>query len=168
MEHDPNNEFLRKKSYELLIEYNEAKRGRNILKGRKHEGIIMAVCDEFRNRYENEEVAEHFLKKNNFLGKHDKDDKASGPDEFTSKFFKEAWDIVGMDVCKAVQEFFVSGKLLGKIMECKLVLVDDDEKPLEKVDYPVNSNSDDEVEPIENETVNFLASKGVRYGLKSL
>ncbi|GJV01835.1 hypothetical protein Tco_1335404 [Tanacetum coccineum] len=48
-----------------------------------------------------------------------------------------------------------------QIMKCKLVLVDDDEKPLEKVDYPVNSNSDDEVEPIENETVNFLASKGI-------
>nr|GEV07006.1 hypothetical protein [Tanacetum cinerariifolium] len=31
-----------------------------------------------------------------------------------------------------------------RFMEYKLVLVDDDEKPLEKVDYPVNSYSDDE------------------------
>ncbi|GJR69229.1 hypothetical protein Tco_0015294 [Tanacetum coccineum] len=50
----------------------------------------------------------------------------------------------------------------------KLVLVDDDGKPLENVDYPVKSDSDDEVEPVENETASFLASKGVGYGLKSL
>ncbi|GKC07554.1 hypothetical protein Tco_0999164 [Tanacetum coccineum] len=54
------------------------------------------------------------------------------------------------------------------ILEGKLVLVDDDEKPLEKVDYLDNSDSDDEVEPVENETASFLASKGVGYGPKSL
>ncbi|GKD46037.1 hypothetical protein Tco_1270682 [Tanacetum coccineum] len=52
--------------------------------------------------------------------------------------------------------------------EGKLVLVDDDGKPLEKIDYPNNPSSDDEVEPIENETTSFLASKGVGYGSKSL
>ncbi|GJR84548.1 ESKIMO 1-like protein [Tanacetum coccineum] len=55
-----------------------------------------------------------------------------------------------------------------RIMEGKLALVDDDGKPLEKVDYLVNSNSGDEVEPVENETANFLASKRVGYGPKSL
>ncbi|GKC69780.1 wall-associated receptor kinase 2-like protein, partial [Tanacetum coccineum] len=52
--------------------------------------------------------------------------------------------------------------------EGKLVLVDDDEKPREKLDYPDNSNSDDEVEPVQNETACFLPSKGVGYGPKSL
>ncbi|GKF16388.1 hypothetical protein Tco_0061306, partial [Tanacetum coccineum] len=46
-----------------------------------------------------------------------------------------------------------------QILEGKLVLVDDDGKPLEKVDYPDNSDSDDEVEHVENETASFLASK---------
>ncbi|GJS54484.1 zinc knuckle CX2CX4HX4C containing protein [Tanacetum coccineum] len=55
-----------------------------------------------------------------------------------------------------------------RFIECKLVLVDDDEKPLENVDYPVNSYSDDEVEPVENETTNFLASNRVGYGPKNL
>ncbi|GJY22079.1 hypothetical protein Tco_0394645 [Tanacetum coccineum] len=41
------------------------------------------------------------------------------------------------------------------ILECKLVLVDDDGKPLENVDYPDISDSDYEVEPVENETTNF-------------
>ncbi|GJS25734.1 hypothetical protein Tco_0486354 [Tanacetum coccineum] len=56
------------------------------------------------------------------------------------------------------------------ILECKLVHVDDDGKPLEKVDYPDNLGSDDEVEPVDNEITIFLASKlmGVGYGLKSL
>ncbi|GJW18785.1 hypothetical protein Tco_0026221 [Tanacetum coccineum] len=55
-----------------------------------------------------------------------------------------------------------------QILDGKLVLVDDDEKPLEKVDYPANSYNDDEVEPVENDTASFLASKGVGYGLKNL
>ncbi|GJX99033.1 hypothetical protein Tco_0356052 [Tanacetum coccineum] len=37
-------------------------------------------------------------------------DKSSGPDGYTAAFFKEAWDIVGQDVIKAVKEFFtISG-----------------------------------------------------------
>ncbi|GKF90082.1 hypothetical protein Tco_0264045, partial [Tanacetum coccineum] len=43
------------------------------------------------------------------------------------------------------------------ILKGKLVLVDDDGKPLENVEYPDNLESDDEVEPIDNETINFFA-----------
>nr|GEW11949.1 hypothetical protein [Tanacetum cinerariifolium] len=42
-------------------------------------------------------------------------DKASGPDGYTSCFFKKAWNTVGMDVCLAVKEFFQTGKLLKEI-----------------------------------------------------
>ncbi|GKC22137.1 RNA-directed DNA polymerase, eukaryota, reverse transcriptase zinc-binding domain protein [Tanacetum coccineum] len=45
------------------------------------------------------------------------DEKAPGPDRFTSKFFKETWDTVGEDVCLAIQQFFETGKLLGEVME---------------------------------------------------
>ncbi|GJZ87693.1 hypothetical protein Tco_0659303 [Tanacetum coccineum] len=55
-----------------------------------------------------------------------------------------------------------------QIHEDKLLLVDDDEKPLENVDYPANADNDDEVEPVENETASFFASKGIGYGPKSL
>ncbi|GJY29685.1 retrovirus-related pol polyprotein from transposon TNT 1-94 [Tanacetum coccineum] len=41
------------------------------------------------------------------------------------------------------------------ILEGKLVLVDDDGKPLVKVDYPVNSDDDDTVEPVENKTTSI-------------
>jgi hypothetical protein len=36
------------------------------------------------------------------------DDKAPGPDGYTSAFFKKAWNIVGDDFCSAVQDFFAS------------------------------------------------------------
>ncbi|GKC33713.1 hypothetical protein Tco_1046097 [Tanacetum coccineum] len=39
-------------------------------------------------------------------------DKSPGPDGYTAAFFKEVWDVVGNDVCGAVREFFVNGKLL--------------------------------------------------------
>ncbi|GJY20303.1 RNA-directed DNA polymerase, eukaryota, reverse transcriptase zinc-binding domain protein [Tanacetum coccineum] len=44
-----------------------------------------------------------------------KDDKAPGPDGFTSKFFKASWGIMGDDLFTAVNEFFISGKCLGLI-----------------------------------------------------
>nr|GEY21734.1 hypothetical protein [Tanacetum cinerariifolium] len=55
------------------------------------------------------------------------------------------------------------------ILEGKLVFVDDNGKPLEKVDYPDNLGSNNEVEPVENKMASFLASKsiGVGYGLKT-
>ncbi|GJV99439.1 RNA-directed DNA polymerase, eukaryota, reverse transcriptase zinc-binding domain protein [Tanacetum coccineum] len=40
------------------------------------------------------------------------DSKALGPNGFTAAFFKKAWAIVGTDVCKAVREFFNSGRML--------------------------------------------------------
>ncbi|GKA01971.1 ribonuclease H-like domain-containing protein [Tanacetum coccineum] len=57
-----------------------------------------------------------------------------------------------------------------QILEGNLVLVDDDGKPVENIDYPGNIGSEDEVEQEENETTNYLASKPKRvgYGLKIL
>ncbi|GJZ91905.1 RNA-directed DNA polymerase, eukaryota, reverse transcriptase zinc-binding domain protein [Tanacetum coccineum] len=56
------------------------------------------------------------------------------------------------------------------IPEGKRMIMDDDGKPLEKVEYPFNLGSDDKVEPVENEIASFLTSKptSVGYGLKSL
>ncbi|GJY65673.1 hypothetical protein Tco_0467911 [Tanacetum coccineum] len=41
------------------------------------------------------------------------DNKALGPDGFTSNFYKKAWNIMGKDVCEAVKDFFSTGKLIG-------------------------------------------------------
>ncbi|GJV26677.1 retrovirus-related pol polyprotein from transposon TNT 1-94 [Tanacetum coccineum] len=50
-------------------------------------------------------------------------DKALGPDGFTAAFFKEAWDIVSKDVIKAVQEFFLNGKLLKELNHTIIALI---------------------------------------------
>nr|GEV67442.1 hypothetical protein [Tanacetum cinerariifolium] len=41
--------------------------------------------------------------------------KASGPNGYTPGFFKKAWHIVGKEVCLAIKDFFMNGKLLGEI-----------------------------------------------------
>ncbi|GFZ07066.1 hypothetical protein Acr_19g0000030 [Actinidia rufa] len=51
------------------------------------------------------------------------DDKAPGPDGYSSCFFKSAWSIVGPDVCAAVKEFFVSGKILKQLNHAVIALV---------------------------------------------
>ena len=40
------------------------------------------------------------------------EDKALGLDGFNSGFYKAAWDIVGADVVRAIQDFFANGTLL--------------------------------------------------------
>ncbi|KAJ0705772.1 putative RNA-directed DNA polymerase [Helianthus annuus] len=51
------------------------------------------------------------------------DEKAPGPDGFSAKFFKSAWDIVGTEVTAAVIEFFENGKLLKELNATVLSLI---------------------------------------------
>ncbi|GJX83736.1 reverse transcriptase zinc-binding domain-containing protein [Tanacetum coccineum] len=50
-------------------------------------------------------------------------DKAPGLDGFTLIFFKKAWDVVGVEVCNAVRDFFTNGKLLQDINHTILALL---------------------------------------------
>ncbi|GKD81912.1 RNA-directed DNA polymerase, eukaryota, reverse transcriptase zinc-binding domain protein, partial [Tanacetum coccineum] len=50
-------------------------------------------------------------------------DNKARPDGFTAKFFKKAWNVIGVDVCKAVNEFFLKGKLLGELNATLITLV---------------------------------------------
>ncbi|GKV33767.1 hypothetical protein SLEP1_g42227 [Rubroshorea leprosula] len=49
--------------------------------------------------------------------------KAPGVDGFPGCFFQKHWDIVGSDVCKAVQHFFTNGFMLRKMKKTKLILI---------------------------------------------
>jgi mannosylglycoprotein endo-beta-mannosidase len=51
------------------------------------------------------------------------DDKAPGPDGFSSCFFKKSWDVVGQDFCLAMRDFFESGALLKQINHCIIALI---------------------------------------------
>ncbi|XP_074264074.1 uncharacterized protein LOC141586672 [Silene latifolia] len=61
--------------------------------------------------------------------------KAPGPDGYTSQFFKDAKDIIGKDVVAAVQEFFVSGKLLKQVNTTNLTLIPKKARPETVVDF---------------------------------
>ncbi|GJX07985.1 RNA-directed DNA polymerase, eukaryota, reverse transcriptase zinc-binding domain protein [Tanacetum coccineum] len=50
-------------------------------------------------------------------------DKAPGPDGYTSAFFKEAWDIIADDVTSAVSEFFINGRLLKELNHTIIALI---------------------------------------------
>ncbi|XP_071708015.1 uncharacterized protein [Rutidosis leptorrhynchoides] len=48
------------------------------------------------------------------------DSKSPGPDGYTAAFFKKAWDTIGGDITRAVQEFFVTGQMLKEI-NCTII-----------------------------------------------
>ncbi|GKA40344.1 hypothetical protein Tco_0732937 [Tanacetum coccineum] len=173
----PHNDEIKAKSCKILSEYYDAMKDESnllmqkakvewlkdgdrntkffhkIIKGRLHKGRVMSVCNEKGKRFENDKVAEQFVKHlQEFLRKKDvvtdlptdrimfpnklnieeadrmcrrvsevevkiamfdiEDSKAPWPDGFTDRFYKSAWSVIGKDICKAVKEFFVNGKLL--------------------------------------------------------
>ncbi|GJX55885.1 RNA-directed DNA polymerase, eukaryota, reverse transcriptase zinc-binding domain protein [Tanacetum coccineum] len=63
------------------------------------------------------------------------ENKAPGSDGYSFVFFKKAWPVVGEDVCKAVKEFFTSGKLLGEMNATLLTLVPKQKQPIKVSDY---------------------------------
>ncbi|XP_022032624.1 uncharacterized protein LOC110933726 [Helianthus annuus] len=51
------------------------------------------------------------------------ENKAPGPDGYTSDFFKKSWSIVGNEVTTAIIDFFESGRLLQEINHTFLALI---------------------------------------------
>nr|GEW41112.1 hypothetical protein [Tanacetum cinerariifolium] len=63
------------------------------------------------------------------------DNKAPSPDGFSTVFFKEAWDIIGVDVCKAIKEFFTNGILLKELNHTIIALIPKVNSPVRINDY---------------------------------
>ncbi|GKE36472.1 sugar transport protein 13, partial [Tanacetum coccineum] len=63
------------------------------------------------------------------------DDKASGPDGFSSKFFKASWSIVGSEVSQAIKDYFSNGKLLKEINSTIIALVPKIKTPKKVSDF---------------------------------
>lgn len=49
--------------------------------------------------------------------------KAPRPNGMTTIFYKKFWDILGQDVIKMVQSFFIYGFMLREINHCHIVLI---------------------------------------------
>ncbi|GJR27547.1 hypothetical protein Tco_1103779 [Tanacetum coccineum] len=63
------------------------------------------------------------------------EDKASGPDVYTSMFLKKGRDVVGADVCKAIHDLFSNGKLLNEINHTFMTLIPKIATPQKVNDY---------------------------------
>ncbi|XP_074277152.1 uncharacterized protein LOC141600800 [Silene latifolia] len=55
--------------------------------------------------------------------------KSPGPDGYGSQFFRDAWEIIGDEICVAVQNFFDTGKLLTQINATIITLIPKMERP---------------------------------------
>ncbi|KAL2251988.1 UNVERIFIED_CONTAM: Retrovirus-related Pol polyprotein from type-1 retrotransposable element R2 [Sesamum indicum] len=63
------------------------------------------------------------------------EDKAPGPDGFSSGFFKAAWAVVGTEVTRAVLDFFTTGKLLKQVNTTLLALIPKVHTPMSVNDF---------------------------------
>ncbi|KAL9247569.1 hypothetical protein vseg_020987 [Gypsophila vaccaria] len=57
------------------------------------------------------------------------DIKSPGPDGYTSKFYKDAWNVIGDNVIAAVKDFFSHTKLLIQMNATNLVLLPKTDRP---------------------------------------
>ncbi|KAL2224532.1 UNVERIFIED_CONTAM: hypothetical protein Sindi_3020900 [Sesamum indicum] len=63
------------------------------------------------------------------------EDKAPGPDGYSSGFFKAAWPVVGEEVTRAVLDFFTTEKLLKQINSTILTLIPKVRTPMSVNDF---------------------------------
>ncbi|GJX59135.1 RNA-directed DNA polymerase, eukaryota, reverse transcriptase zinc-binding domain protein [Tanacetum coccineum] len=63
------------------------------------------------------------------------ENRAPGPDGFTSAFYKHSWSIVGKDICQAIRDFFNTGKLLGELNATLITLIPKINNPIKVSDY---------------------------------
>lgn len=62
-------------------------------------------------------------------------DKAPGPDGFSASFFQTNWEVVGSDIVKEVQAFFVSGTLPRSSNDTHIRLIPKVSGPKRVADY---------------------------------
>nr|GFA97345.1 RNA-directed DNA polymerase, eukaryota, reverse transcriptase zinc-binding domain protein [Tanacetum cinerariifolium] len=90
---------------------------------------IDVVTDAYGNVHHSTEVAKAFINHSEiFLWQ-------PGPDGFTAAFFKDTWDMIGVDVIKAVKEFFTNGRLLKELNHTIIALIPKVNTPARVTDY---------------------------------
>ncbi|GJW44992.1 RNA-directed DNA polymerase, eukaryota, reverse transcriptase zinc-binding domain protein [Tanacetum coccineum] len=63
------------------------------------------------------------------------DDKASGPDGFSSKIFKTSWPIIGNEVCVAIRDLFKNDRLLKEVNATIIAFVPKSQTPRKVFDF---------------------------------
>ncbi|GAA0166842.1 hypothetical protein LIER_21907 [Lithospermum erythrorhizon] len=82
------------------------------------------------------------------------DDKAPGPDGFSSAFFKKNWKVVGEDFVKGLKEFFSCGKFLKQLNHTIVALIPKtDHDPKVRDFRPIGCTN------VANKTINKILTK---------
>ncbi|KAL0455369.1 UNVERIFIED_CONTAM: hypothetical protein Slati_0876100 [Sesamum latifolium] len=63
------------------------------------------------------------------------EDKAPGPDVYSTGFYKAAWPIIGDEIMKAVEEFFINGRLLKQVNATLLAFIPKVQSPVTVADF---------------------------------
>ncbi|GJW69800.1 RNA-directed DNA polymerase, eukaryota, reverse transcriptase zinc-binding domain protein [Tanacetum coccineum] len=63
------------------------------------------------------------------------DNKAPGPDGYSTKFYKSAWTVIGKEVYEVVKEFFRNREMLGEVNATRITLVPKSKTPMKVSDY---------------------------------
>ncbi|KAL0444875.1 UNVERIFIED_CONTAM: hypothetical protein Slati_2210200 [Sesamum latifolium] len=63
------------------------------------------------------------------------EDKAPGPDGYSSGFYKAAWPVIGEEIMVVVEEFFHNGRLLKQVNATLLALVPKVQNPITVADF---------------------------------
>ncbi|GKD92086.1 RNA-directed DNA polymerase, eukaryota, reverse transcriptase zinc-binding domain protein, partial [Tanacetum coccineum] len=124
---NPHDKEIKDESGKILNEYYEALKDENslLMQKAKIEYSDEAFC---LSRDVNEVEVKNAMFDINHA-------KAPGPDGYTTRFYKSAWSIIGKDICKAVQEFFIKGKLLGEVNATLISLVSKMQNPNKVFDF---------------------------------
>ncbi|GJT53331.1 RNA-directed DNA polymerase, eukaryota, reverse transcriptase zinc-binding domain protein [Tanacetum coccineum] len=180
---DPTNAELRSKVTWLSEGDFNTKFFHNVLKERRNRNRIENVEDLEGNFFSGKDVGEQFVKHfERVIGMTGgrpvcekeikdalfsmEDDKAPGPDGFSSKFFKASWSVVGPEVTKAIQDFFSNGKILKEINATIIALVPKTKTPKKMVNWIMSCMSS----PFFSVNVNgdllgyFKDRRGLRHG----
>ncbi|GJZ07586.1 RNA-directed DNA polymerase, eukaryota, reverse transcriptase zinc-binding domain protein [Tanacetum coccineum] len=136
VEKDPYNKEVKFNDVEALFVYNEVVKDEENLLAQE----ARVECEDlFSNVLSNDE-AEEMIKE--VSDKEIKvalfdigDNKAPGPDGFSSVFFKKAWNVVGKDVCDGIKEFFSKGQMLGELNATLITLIPKIQNPLKVSDF---------------------------------
>nr|GEY03267.1 hypothetical protein [Tanacetum cinerariifolium] len=122
-----------------------------VLKSRVSRSRIDVVTDVYGNVHHSTEVAKAFINHYEiFLGQpgntsdfntdnlfptNESEALNMVSDGFTAAFFKDTWDIIGVDVIKAVKEFFTNGRLLKELNHTVIALIPKVNTPARVTDY---------------------------------
>nr|GEV70328.1 hypothetical protein [Tanacetum cinerariifolium] len=129
-------EWLREGDFNSAFFYNS-------LKGRTNRNRIEMVYDDQENAVYGELDVENAIDLIKLITNNEvkdalvsiEDKKAVRPYGYSSKFFKDAWSVIGKDVCSAAKEFFTSGKMLGEFNTTLISLVPKLKSPARVTDY---------------------------------